>query len=142
MGKYIVGGGKKIEGEFSVRGSKNACLPILAACVLAEDEVVLENVPLISDVLQTMEILREIGCRVKQEGRTFIIDSRELQKAEISSEVVCRMRSSILFLGALLGREKQAELACPGGCAIGRRPIDLHLSAFEKMGVMIREVMK
>ena len=139
VGKYIVQGGKRIEGEFSVRGSKNACLPILAACVLAEDEVVLDNIPLISDVMYTLEILEEIGCRVKREGRAAIIDSRCLQKTEIGSEAVCRMRSSILFLGALLGREKQAELACPGGCAIGRRPIDLHLSAFEKMGVEIRE---
>ena len=139
MGKYIVQGGKRIEGVFSVRGSKNACLPILAACVLAEDEVVLENIPLISDVLHTLDILEEIGCRVKREGRTAVIDSCCLQKTEIGNDAVCRMRSSILFLGALLGREKQAELACPGGCAIGRRPIDLHLSAFEKMGVEIRE---
>ena len=135
MGTYIVRGGNKIQGEFSVRGSKNGTLPILAASVLTEDEVVLENIPLIRDVLQTLDILRELGCRVELQGRTVMIDSRSLTRTEIGSETVCKMRSSILFLGALLGREKQAKLDYPGGCAIGRRPIDLHLSAFAQMGV-------
>ena len=137
MGTYIVQGGRRIEGEFAVRGSKNGTLPILAACILAEDEVVLENIPLIKDVLQTLEILRELGCRVERTGRTVVIDSRHLSTTEIGSETVGKMRSSILFLGALLAREKRAVLAYPGGCAIGRRPIDLHLDAFRKMGVII-----
>lgn len=137
MGTYIVQGGRRIEGEFAVRGSKNGTLPILAACILAEDEVVLENIPLIQDVLQTLEILQELGCRVERTGRTVLIDSRHLSVAEISSETVGKMRSSILFLGALLGREKRAKLAYPGGCAIGKRPIDLHLDSFRRMGVTI-----
>ncbi len=141
MGMYIVQGGRKIEGEFSVRGSKNAALPILAACLLAEDEVVLENCPMIRDVCQTLDILRELGCQVElsEKTRTVTINSRHLKKIEIGSEAVRKMRSSILFLGALLGRSKKVVLAYPGGCAIGKRPIDLHLSAFEKMGVKIRE---
>lgn len=141
MGTYRVRGGRKIEGEFAVRGSKNAALPILAASLLAEDEVVLENIPLIRDVFQTLDILRELGCGVflSEETRTVSIDSRQLSGTEIGNETVRKMRSSILFLGALLGREKRGKLAYPGGCAIGKRPIDLHLAAFEKMGVMIRE---
>lgn len=139
MGTYIVRGGRRIEGEFTVRGSKNGTLPILAACLLSEDEVVLENIPLIRDVLQTLDILEELGCRVERTGRTALIDSRHLKTTEIGSETVGKMRSSILFLGALLGREKRAKLAYPGGCCIGRRPIDMHLSAFGKMGVEIRE---
>ncbi|MGN0135181.1 UDP-N-acetylglucosamine 1-carboxyvinyltransferase [Anaerotignum sp.] len=141
MGTYMVRGGRKIEGEFAVRGSKNAALPILAACLLAEDEVILENIPLITDVFQTLDILRELGCTVSlsEEMRTVVIDSRYLKGTEIGNETVRKMRSSILFLGALLGREKQGKLAYPGGCAIGKRPIDLHLAAFEKMGVTIRE---
>lgn len=141
MGTYIVRGGRKIEGEFAVRGSKNTALPILAASLLAEDEVVLENIPLIRDVFQTLDILRELGCTVSlsEERRTVTIDSRHLSGTEIGNETVRKMRSSILFLGALLGREKRGKLAYPGGCAIGKRPIDLHLSAFEKMGVTIRE---
>lgn len=141
MGTYIVRGGRKIEGEFAVRGSKNTALPILAASLLAEDEVVLENLPLIRDVFQTLDILRELGCKVSlsEETRTVTIDSRYLSGTEIGNETVRKMRSSILFLGALLGREKQGKLAYPGGCAIGKRPIDLHLAAFEKMGVSILE---
>ena len=141
MGTYIVRGGRKIEGKFAVRGSKNTALPILAASLLAEDEVVLENIPLIRDVFQTLDILRELGCKVSlsEETRTVTIDSRHLSGTEIGNETVRKMRSSILFLGSLLGREKQGKLAYPGGCAIGKRPIDLHLAAFEKMGVTIRE---
>ena len=139
MGYYIVRGGKTIGGEFAVRGSKNAALPILAACVLAEDEVVLENCPHIRDVSLTLEILRELGCKADFSGRTLTIDSRGLSKTEIGKDTVRKMRSSILFLGALLGRTGKAVLGHPGGCAIGKRPIDLHLRAFEKMGVVVRE---
>ena len=81
MGTYLVRGGKRIEGEFAVRGSKNAALPILAACVLAADEVVLENLPQIRDVSQTLEILRELGCSVTLTERTAVIDSRELRRS-------------------------------------------------------------
>lgn len=113
MGTYIVRGGRRIEGEWTVRGSKNATLPILAASLLAEDEVMLENIPLIRDVLQTLDILRELGCRVERTGRTVVIDSRRLCTTESNCETVRKMRSSILFLGALLGREKQAKVAYP-----------------------------
>ena len=139
MGTYLVRGGKRIEGEFAVRGSKNAALPILAACVLAADEVVLENLPQIRDVSQTLEILRELGCSVTLTGRTAVIDSREMQAAALCGEAVRKMRSSILFLGAMLGRSGAGRIAYPGGCAIGKRPIDLHLAAFRRMGVSIAE---
>ena len=139
MGYYLVEGGKPIGGEFAVRGSKNAALPILAATLLAEDEVVLENCPLIRDFYLTLDILRSLGCKVKLTGRTAVIDTRQIHDVEIREETVQKMRSSILFLGALLGREKKAILGHPGGCAIGKRPIDIHLSSFEKMGVQIQE---
>lgn len=139
MGYYLVEGGKPIGGEFSVRGSKNAALPILAATLLAEDEVVLENCPLIRDFYLTLDILRTLGCKVELTGRTAVIDTRVIHDVEIREETVQKMRSSILFLGALLGREKRAILGHPGGCAIGKRPIDIHLSSFEKMGVEIQE---
>ena len=139
MGTYIVQGGRRIEGEFQVRGGKNSALPILSACILAEDEVVLENLPLIRDVLQTLDILKELGCKVTLTGRTVVIDSSFLQKTEVGNETVRKMRSSILFLGALLGRAKQVKISYPGGCAIGSRPIDLHLASFQRMGVEIQE---
>ena len=132
MGTYLVRGGKRIEGEFAVRGSKNAALPILAACVLAADEVVLENLPQIRDVSQTLEILRELGCSVTLTGRTAVIDSHDMQAAALCGEAVRKMRSSILFLGAMLGRSGVGRIAYPGGCAIGKRPIDLHLAALRR----------
>lgn len=139
MGTYLVRGGKRIEGEFAVRGSKNAALPILAACLLAEDEVVLENLPRIRDVSRTLEILRELGCCVSLTRRTAVIDSREIHTTALCGETVRKMRSSILFLGAMLGRSGEGKIAYPGGCAIGKRPIDLHLAAFRDMGVLITE---
>lgn len=139
MGYYLIEGGKPISGEFAVRGSKNAALPILAATLLAEDEVVLENCPLIRDFYLTLDILKTLGCRVELNGRTAVIDTRQIQDVKIREETVQKMRSSILFLGALLGRERKAILGHPGGCAIGERPIDIHLKAFEKMGVEIIE---
>lgn len=139
MGYYEVEGGHVIGGDFSVRGSKNAVLPILAATILADDEVVLENCPQISDLFVSLEILQDLGCDVKQEGRTVTINSKSLYQNEIKEDMVCKMRSSVLFLGALLGRTKKAVMGHSGGCTIGRRPIDLHLRAFEKMGVHIEE---
>lgn len=139
MGHYIIEGGNVISGEFAVRGSKNAVLPILAATLLAEDEVILENCPYISDVCYTLEILEGLGCKVTREGRRVTIDSRTIKHVAIWGGTVQKMRSSILFLGALLGREKKAVLGHPGGCVIGKRPIDMHLCAFEKMGVTICE---
>lgn len=139
MGTYLVRGGNRIQGEALVHGSKNAALPILAACLLAEDEVILENLPRIRDVSLTMDLLREMGCEILLRGRTAHIDSRTLLNTEACTETTRRLRSSILFMGALLGRTGEGKIAYPGGCAIGKRPIDLHLSAFRDMGVEIQE---
>lgn len=139
MGTYLVRGGNRIQGEVLVHGSKNAALPILVACLLAEDEVILENLPNIQDVSLTIDILRELGCGLFFRGRTVHINSRTLIKTEVCGETTRKMRSSILFMGALLGRTGMGKIAYPGGCAIGKRPIDLHLSAFRDMGVEIHE---
>ncbi len=139
MGTYLVRGGNRIQGEALVHGSKNAALPILAACLLAEDEVILENLPRIRDVSLTLDLLRELGCKIFLRGRTVHIDSRTLLKAEACAEATRRLRSSILFMGALLSRMGEGKIAYPGGCAIGKRPIDLHLSAFRDMGIEIQE---
>lgn len=124
MGTYIVRGGRKIEGEFAVRGSKNTALPILAASLLAEDEVVLENIPLIRDVFQTLDILRELGCRVSlsEETRTVTIDSRHLSGTEIGNETVRKMRSSILFLGRFWGEKRRESWPIPGAVPLGNAP--------------------
>ncbi len=139
MGYYEVVGGTPLCGNTTVHGSKNAVLPILAACILAEDEVILEHCPKIADVNKTLLLLQEMGCSVKWEGHTLVINSRQAGTPILCCDAVRQMRSSVLFLGALLARYKKASVGLPGGCSIGARPIDLHLRAFEKMGVVVEK---
>ena len=127
-------GGTPLQGEISIQGSKNAVLPILAACLLGEGPCEIENCPKIQDVEDTMHILRELGCRVEQSGKTVRIDAGMAAGYEIIGGEAARIRSSVLFLGALLGKMRKAVLPRPGGCAIGKRPIDLHLAALERLG--------
>lgn len=139
MAYYMIEGGNKISGEVDVKGSKNATLPILISTLLIKDEVVLYNCPFIEDVECTINILKYLGCKIERDKRTLTINAKNLNKSEIPEKYACKMRSSILFLGALLGRDKEAKVPMPGGCVIGKRPIDIHLNAFEKMGVVIKE---
>lgn len=134
MNYLEIRGGAALHGEVEVQGSKNAVLPILAACMLGTGECVIENCPAIGDVNDTLEILKTLGCRVVQSGRTVKIDASEAEKYEITATEAARIRSSVLFLGALLGRMKKAILPLPGGCAIGARPVDLHLRALTCLG--------
>lgn len=136
VGKLEIRGGIPLYGEIEIQGSKNAVLPILAGCMLGEGACVIENCPRIGDVEDTLEILRGLGCRVKREGNTVTVDASEAQGYKIVSDAAVRIRSSILFLGALLGKMKKAVLPQPGGCAIGERPIDLHVEALEHLGVV------
>ncbi len=139
MGRYRVEGGYPIYGEIETRGSKNGVLPILAAVLLTESETILHHCPLISDFFLTLEILKSLGCRIKREGRTVIIDASYANKSHIENDIVQKMRSSIIFMGALVGKYGEACIGYPGGCEIGVRPIDLHLKAFREMGVTIRD---
>ncbi|MFI3175013.1 MAG: UDP-N-acetylglucosamine 1-carboxyvinyltransferase [Bacillota bacterium] len=139
MGYYVVKGGNEISGTCHIRGSKNATLPILVATLLTEDEVILENCPEIEDVTHTLEILRQLGCDVTIEERTVTISAKNLKDVEVPVDLACKMRSSILFFGALLARAGIAKIPRPGGCVIGERPINLHVNAFKQMGVVISE---
>ena len=139
MGSYIVWGGSPLEGELQVNGSKNAALPILAAVVLNEGTSVIRNCPEITDVFVARDILKELGFDVTMEDGIITVENRGLTSTEVNAALVGRMRSSIIFMGALLGRFHEAKLAHPGGCAIGVRPIDLHLKALRKMGATITE---
>lgn len=139
MSRYIINGGRRINGEARVQGSKNSVLPILAATVLVEGESVISNCPDISDVDATVKILRYLGCEVKREGHTVTVDSTNINKSDIPDELMREMRSSVVFLGAIIGRTGKASLSTPGGCEIGLRPIDLHLDAIQRFGVNIRE---
>ncbi|MFZ7134021.1 MAG: UDP-N-acetylglucosamine 1-carboxyvinyltransferase [Eubacteriales bacterium] len=139
MSKYIVTGGNKLKGEVIVQGSKNAALPILAATVLNQAESIIENVPNIHDVDIMIKILKSIGCNVKKEGNTLIVDSSKIDSVEVSESLVREMRSSIILLGAVLARHKETIFSYPGGCDIGLRPIDIHLTGLRKLGAQVKE---
>lgn len=137
-----INGRRKLIGKLTVQGSKNAALPCLTACGLCDKGVCrLMNCPRLSDVINTMEILEELGARCSYYSNESVaeIDAESLFGDTVSSEMMNRMRSSILFLGAILCRSKEAFVGYPGGCALGARPIDLHLKAFKKLGVSIEE---
>ena len=135
----VIGGGRKLSGEVDVQGSKNSTLPILAATVLVKGVSVIHNCPDLSDVNAAIEILRHLGCQVKRENNTLIVDSSVVSCYNIPDCLMREMRSSIVFLGSVIGRTGRAVLSSPGGCEIGLRPIDLHLSSLRSLGVRIDE---
>lgn len=139
MKSYIIEGGKKLEGTVKISGSKNASLPILAATILSEKTNKLYNVPQIKDTKTTLEILKLLGCKIKQNSGKIEINSKHITKTEIPEYLMREMRSTVIMAGALLGRFKEVTFSYPGGCDIGSRPIDLHINAFKKLGVEITE---
>lgn len=139
MSYYEIQGGRPLSGSLAIHGAKNSVLPILAACLLVPGQCVLHNVPDLSDVSATIDILRLLGCRVDREGETVTVDASALGRCEIPEHLMREMRSSVIFLGALLARLGTAELSYPGGCELGPRPIDLHLSALRTLGAEILE---
>ncbi len=139
MQKLIINGGKKLCGEIRIQGAKNAALPIMAAAVLCDEKVVLHNCPKISDVYAAMRILTYLGCKASFDGNTAVIDPRNISCSAVPEELMREMRSSIFFLGAVLGKTGRCRLSLPGGCDLGPRPIDIHIAALRKMGVRIKE---
>lgn len=139
MSVMYICGGRPLEGELVVHGAKNSVLPILSACLLARGPVTLTNCPRLTDVDAALGILRHLGCRVEREEHTIIVDPSGAAGNAISEEQMRSMRSSIIFLGPLLARTGEAHLSYPGGCELGPRPIDLHLSAIRAMGCEVRE---
>ena len=137
MSNYIIKGGKKLEGEVTISGSKNASLPIIAAAILNRGKTTLYNVPNIHDTQMMFEILKKLGGKVTKKANKIIIDTSNVNKYEIPEELMRQMRSSVIFAGSLLGRYKKCTFSYPGGCDIGTRPIDLHIKAFEKLGINI-----
>lgn len=139
MELWHIRGGKRLEGACFVQGSKNASLPILAASVICPASTQLLNVPQLRDVDAALRILRHLGCRAEQRDGEVSIDSRSLSGCNIPHSLMEEMRSSVIFMGALVARCGEARLSLPGGCQLGKRPIDLHLSALRQMGAEIRE---
>ncbi len=139
MEKYIIEGGHRLEGVIDISGSKNAALPIIAATILNDGISIIENCPNIHDVKMMFTILRELGAKIEKNDAEVIIDTRGINKMEISANLMREMRSSVIIAGALIGRFKKCTFTYPGGCEIGARPINMHIDAFKQLGVEVNE---
>ena len=133
-------GGRPLTGELTVQGAKNSVLPILAATILCGDFCRIVHCPRLSDVDTAVDILRYLGCTALWEGSDLLVDTSAMTRHDIPETLMRKMRSSVIFLGAILARFGEAELSYPGGCELGPRPIDLHVSALRTLGAEITEI--
>jgi len=134
--ELYINGPQRMHGELLIQGSKNAALPILAAAVLGTGIFILHHCPRISDVEHMLEMLEDAGCRVKWEGHMLIVDTRYLDNYQVNGNGAGKMRSTVTLLGSILGRMHRVAIPYPGGCTIGKRPIDLHLKGLEQLGAV------
>ena len=139
MSAYLVEGGNRLQGTARVHGAKNSVLPILAATILCPGESVVHNCPDLSDVRASIAILEHLGCRVERAGDTVTVDASALTGRDVPDALMREMRSSVIFLGAILASLGEAIMSFPGGCDLGPRPIDLHLAAIRSLGAQVRE---
>ncbi len=139
MARFVVEGCEKLGGRLTVQGSKNGALPLLSASVLVAGESIFTGCPRLTDIRAAVNILTYLGCRINVDASAICVDSTGAYRYAVPDELMREMRSSIVFLGALLGRFGRAELTAPGGCEIGLRPIDLHLDAMRALGAVIDE---
>jgi len=141
MDKLVIRGGEPISGTIRISGAKNAALPTMAACLLTAEEVVLRNIPDVRDIQTTRKLLEAMGVESEGSGghHKIALRARELSHPQADYELVKTMRASTLVLGPLLARTGSARVSLPGGCAIGARPIDLHLKGLEKLGATLRQ---
>ncbi len=139
MSEIIVRGGNVLSGEITIQGAKNSVLPVLAATFLCDGECKIYNCPTLSDVDTSIKILAQLGCECLNQGNTVTVKSDNACGYEIPENLMREMRSSVVFLGAIIGRNHRAVISSPGGCELGPRPIDLHLSALTQLGVRIKE---
>jgi len=138
MDKFVIRGGKPLKGRIEISGAKNSALPCLAATLLTPETVTLHNVPYVKDLITQRRLLEDLGATVlTPELRTHKVTAKNIQTYEAPYELVKTMRASVLALGPLLSRFGKAKVSLPGGCAIGTRPIDLHLKAFEELGAQV-----
>jgi UDP-N-acetylglucosamine 1-carboxyvinyltransferase len=136
--RIIVTGGRRLSGEVRISGAKNSVLPIIVATLLSDGECVLEDVPRLADVEIIDDVLASLGAGISQEGNVLVVNGAGVNKTEAPREYIQRMRASVLIMGPLLARFGRAVLSLPGGCAIGARPIDLHLKGLELLGAVIQ----
>ncbi len=138
MQRFIIEGGKKLSGSVRISGAKNSALPIIAASLLTDKKVVLENVPDVSDVRTMIELITHLGASVEFDRNVLKIHTPAITNIEAPYDIIRKMRASYYVLGALLGREKKAHVSLPGGCAIGPRPVDLHIKGLKALGADIQ----
>ena len=139
MSKIVVHGGYSLSGEICVGGAKNSAVALIPASILCREEVLLKNVPNISDIGALEDILTSLGCEVSRGDHSLRIDSSCMVNAVIPCDLSSKLRASYYFMGALLGKYKRVKMCFPGGCSIGERPINLHLKGFEKLGATVLE---
>ena len=139
MSKLIIEGSHPLKGELEIHGAKNSALPLLAATILCHGQSCLHNCPALSDVEVSVQILRYLGCQAERQKKSLLLSADSISRYDIPDHLMREMRSSIVFLGAILARMGKARLSLPGGCELGPRPIDLHLKALRQMGVVIDE---
>jgi UDP-N-acetylglucosamine 1-carboxyvinyltransferase len=139
MDKFKIAGGAPLSGELPVSGSKNSALPALAACLLTDEHVILRRVPQVKDLETMQKLLSHTGARVSQQDSRVCVEARSLDNPEAPYDVVKTMRASSLVLGPLVARTGRARVSMPGGCAIGARPINMHVSALEQLGATIEQ---
>lgn len=139
MQSYQIRGGKPLSGRVEVHGAKNSVLPMLASTLLNHGVSVLHNCPHLSDVDASLAILAHLGCLVEREGDRVTVDATAVTRWDIPDHLMREMRSSVIFLGAILARTGQADVSMPGGCELGPRPIDLHLAALQRLGATVEQ---
>ena len=137
MLKYVIKEGNKLYGDVKISGSKNASLPILASSILNPNPVTFYNVPDIEDVNTTLKILNILGCKVTRKCDKITISCKKINSCEIPKDLMNKSRSTVILAGAIIGRLGQVTFSTPGGCNIGKRPIDIHLDALKKMGITV-----
>ena len=139
MDSILVHGGQRLQGAIPISGAKNACLTLMPAALLTEEPVTLTNAPRLSDIRTMTTLLESLGCEVAslQQGRVLVIGTQSIANHRADYEIVRKMRASILVLGPMLARDGHAVVSLPGGCAIGARPVDLHLRGLEALGAVL-----
>ena len=138
MEQYIIKGGNPLVGDVTISGAKNAALGILAASIMTDDDVVIDNLPDVRDINVLLEAIQEIGARVDRIDRhTVKINGSNISEVSVDDEYIRRIRASYYFIGALLGKYKSAQVPLPGGCNIGSRPIDQHIKGFRALGAEV-----
>ena len=137
MKKLVIHGGVPLTGTICISGAKNSAVALVPASLLSDEEVVIDHIPDITDIDALDEILVYLGAKIKREGSRMTIQSEQIENKEIPEKISKKLRASYYFMGALLGKYKKVEMYFPGGCAIGKRPIDQHIKAFEALGAKV-----